>query len=547
MYGMVVTLHKYIFRELLRVFIFAAIGLTLILSLGSILQPVHKYGVGPRQVVHLMVFFLPITLTFVLPMAALFAGALIYGRFASDNELDACRASGISLVTLTFPGLVLAILVAAANLFLSFYVMPIFVHRAEKSLKADAKQIVFRNIERRRYYMLPPDRKYLIYADQVDWENDLLLGVVVAEMEDNEMKDVITTEAAKVIIKRHDTYNEVQITAYEASTLGPLGKGDAETMSFRHEFGSLLGDEIKFKKLDEMTTIAADMTQFYPIERLARQIFIQLNLEILAQDIQSWIDKTKGRTLHDSTETENGHYELPGMPKSVKLTADRCSLQKGMIELSGEIEVVEYDRTTRRPLSTLTCAMASLHIEENMSAPTLILDLQSPRQMETGELKLRYPIHDLVLPQAVQRIANQFRTRSGSLKLETLVTELSTLSGLQPSSKLLALQGQLDRLIRRTSVEIKSEMHTRLVFGAGCIPMILIGIGLGVLKKGGHLLSAFGASCVPAAMLIVCIMSGKQLTENLDAQTVSGIALMWAGLGILSMLVVVIYGWLLRH
>jgi len=46
---MLVTLHKYIFRELLRVFMFAAVGLTLILSLGSILQPVQEYGVGPRE------------------------------------------------------------------------------------------------------------------------------------------------------------------------------------------------------------------------------------------------------------------------------------------------------------------------------------------------------------------------------------------------------------------------------------------------------------------------------------------------------------------
>jgi hypothetical protein len=78
--------------------------------------------------------------------------------------------------------------------------------------------------------------------------------------------------------------------------------------------------------------------------------------------------------------------------------------------------------------------------------------------------------------------------------------------------------------------------------------MILIGIGLGIIKKGGHLLTAFGASCVPAAVLIVCIMSGKQMTENLGAaETLSGVAIMWAGLGFLSLVVIVIYGRLLRH
>src|SRR4030043_1331429 len=157
---MVFTLNRIFFRELLKVFTLAVVALPLILSLGSILRPVQEYGVGPGQVLHLMGYFLPITLTFVLPMAALFAGALVYGRFASDNELDACRASGVSLLTLAFPGLALAIIVAIANLFLSFYVMPVFVHRAEKSLKADAKQIVFRNIQRKKYYALPPDRRY---------------------------------------------------------------------------------------------------------------------------------------------------------------------------------------------------------------------------------------------------------------------------------------------------------------------------------------------------------------------------------------------------
>ena len=98
---MVFTLHRYIFRELFKVFVLATVALTLILSLGSMLQPIQKYGVGPEQVVHLLGYFLPITLTFVLPMGTLFATALVYGRIASDNELDACRASGISLMTLS--------------------------------------------------------------------------------------------------------------------------------------------------------------------------------------------------------------------------------------------------------------------------------------------------------------------------------------------------------------------------------------------------------------------------------------------------------------
>src|SRR5271157_2057516 len=107
---MVFTLHRYIFREVIKVFILATVALTLMMSLGSILRPVQEFGVGPAQVLRLMIYFLPVTLTFVLPMAALFATTLVYGRLANDNEIDACKASGISAFTLVYPGFILAVI-----------------------------------------------------------------------------------------------------------------------------------------------------------------------------------------------------------------------------------------------------------------------------------------------------------------------------------------------------------------------------------------------------------------------------------------------------
>jgi len=530
---MIFTLHRYIFRELLRVFVLAVMALTLIMSLGSILQPVQEYGVGPRQVVHLMGYFLPITLTFVLPMAALFAGALVYGRLTSDNELDACRASGISLLTLVYPGFVLAIIVAIANLLLSFHVMPAFVHLAEKSLKANAKQILFRNIQRKRYYKLPPDGRYLIYADQTNSQNDALSGVVVVEIKNNEIKKIITAEVAKVNFKLRDRFNEVRIMAQNIYQRDTEDEGGAKWLSLTKEFGSLLGDDIKFKKIGEMKKIQADLMQFYPIAKLARDTYAQLVAELLAQDI-----KTK---IADGT---NSFYNLLGEPNSVKFIARQCiARDEEEVELSGNVVVKEYDTDSKRTLRTLECARASLHIEGDKLAPTLTMDIEKG----SGEIRGRYTVSGLLPPQAVEAIANEFKTEKNgslSLRVEKLAFELT---GLQPSPQLTKLQNALQRKIRKTLVQIKAETHSRLVFGIGCVSMIMIGIGLGIIKKGGHLLSAFGASCVPAAVLIVCIISGKHLTENLGAQNISGIALMWGGLAFLSLLAVVIYYRLLKH
>jgi len=538
---MVFTLHRYIFRELVKVFAVSAVALTLIVTFGSILRPIQEYGIGPNQVVHLMYYFLPISLTFVLPMAALFAGALIYGRFASDNELDACRASGISLLTLVYPGLALAIMVAIANLILSFHVMPIFVGRAEKSLKADAKQILFRNIQQTGYYMLPPEGRYLIYADHADPQNSTLSGTVVVEVKAGEIKKVITAKNAKVDFDPHEKFNEVRITAHNVYQMGSGDEGgfSAEWLPLTAEFGSLLGDDIKFKKLGEMKRIRdVDLMLFYPIAKLAHEVYAQFIAELLAQDIAA--------KIADDTD---GFYKLYSGEKLVEFTAGGCSTpDERQVKLSGEVVVIESDVDSKEPLRTLRCKKALLHIEGEESTLTLTMELYSPtwqRADGTEGFARRPIIRGLIIPEAVEAAATEFRTED-SLKVARLASDSSALRK-GPSPRLKSLQNKLDRKIWNTLAQIKAETHSRLVFGVGCVSMIMIGIGLGIILRGGHLLSAFGASCVPAAMLVVCIMMGKNITQNPNSKAVSGTLLMWAGLVFLSLFAIGIYRKLLKN
>jgi len=545
---MVFTLHRYIFRELFKVFVLAVVALALILSLGSILRPVQEYGVGPRQAVHIMGYFLPITLTFVLPIAALFAGALVYGRFASDNELDACKASGISLLTLVYPGLALAIMVTIANLFLSFHVTPIFVHLAEKSLKADAKQILFRNIQRRGYYKLPQDQRYLIYADYVNSQKDVLLGVVVTEVKNDRLEKISAVDSAKVAFNSHGRFYEVSITAhnpYHISSEDQLWFS-SEWLSFRMTFGSLLGDDIKFKKINEMKRIQVDPMCFDPIAELAHRTCAQFTTELLAQDIATKI-----------ASGTNSFYKLHSGDKFVEFTAGHCRVRgEKRVELSQDVVVaesnvvIESGGVTKLPFRTLRCEKALLHIEgEGLPLVfTITMELYKPqwRQadgqegMAIGQLR----IAGLIPPKNVD-ITETFKT-SNILDAIGKASQSSVLRK-GPSVELQNLQNELQRRMWKTLAEIAAEQHSRLVFGIGCVPMILIGIGLGVIRRGGHLLSAFAASCVPAAVLIVCIMCGKNITENLGSQGVSGIVLMWAGLAFLSLLAGVIYHKLLKN
>ena len=93
---MVFTIQRYIFRDLFKIFFLAALVLCLVMGLGAMLRPLRQFSIDPTRVPELIICTLPITLTMVLPIAALLAATLVYGRLAVDNEITAGKISAIS-------------------------------------------------------------------------------------------------------------------------------------------------------------------------------------------------------------------------------------------------------------------------------------------------------------------------------------------------------------------------------------------------------------------------------------------------------------------
>jgi lipopolysaccharide export system permease protein len=538
---MVFTLHRYILRELMKVFVLATLALTGMMSIGSILRPVQEYGVGPGQVLNLMCYFLPITLTFVLPIAALFACALVYGRFANDNEIDACKASGISVMSLIYPGLTLAVVVAIANLILGFYVMPAFVQRAEKAVKSDAKQIIFRNIQRKGYYK-PPGGKYLIYADYADMKTNTLSGVVIVNFTNGRIQKLITTESANVTINSQKRSNEIVIDAYETYQMGAEDKNWIyfERLPITAEFPSIMGDDIRFKKIDKMKEIQAEPLEFSPTEKLAWRTYLQYITELITADIDDSLSvKTAG--------VDNSGYKVKNNEKEIVLSAQKCSaVGERKIEFTGDVVADEFTLDGHKLVRKLRANKATIYIEDRKPLPNMVLEFQGARALLADgaeELAGRVIIRDLILP---EKVADNLHSDYilGDLEPKAVKSSLGTRMG---SNVFQTLHNKLWYEVRGISSEITVEINSRLVFGVGCIPMILIGIGLGILKKGGHLLSAFGISCIPAAVLVVCIMMGKNIANSPKLNASIGIMLIWLGVVMLIGLMVAVYRKLLRN
>ena len=532
---MIFTLHRYIFRELLKVFILATVAMTLILSLGFLLKPIQDYGVSPEQVLRLMGYLTPITLTFVLPMSALFAASMVYGRFAADRELDACKASGISLWTLVYPGLCLAILVAIANLVLSFPISPSFVQRSEKSVKANAEQILFRNLQRKGYYTLPKST-LKVYAERVDPAKNLLEGVIVLDAKSADIEWMVLAKAAKVEFEMHSEYNNVKIITQDAMRIDDLASVEIGNAVIERQFEPLLADSIKFYKLEKLKQIRTDKLKYPPVRKVAMQAYDQAILEMVGQYFNQTFSESNSQVMLQDADGRRDYF----------LTAAGCSVNPSReltLDLQGPIKMVEYDRVSNQKINR-ECLKASCRLDNNQTVPRLELNLESPtwdRGDGVKNVQMVKLINNVNLPEPIEEKLN-----AGGV-LATLMSIGQPASALPlPSDRLKTNIQQVGYKVAGVNDEIDAELNSRLVFGLGCVSLILTGIALGIMLRGGHLLSAFGASAIPAGVLIVFIVAGKQITKNPATSAAMGVTTMWLGLILLTGLTALVYRRLLK-
>ncbi|MDD5436129.1 MAG: LptF/LptG family permease [Candidatus Omnitrophica bacterium] len=137
-------LRDYILKEFFHSFIMSIIVFTFVLLVGNVIQLadlVINKGVEILSVLQLFFFLIPWLLSFTLPIAALTAVVLTFGRFSGDGELTAIKASGIGLFRISLPLLVLGVLFS----FIAFYLNDQISPNASFASRRVVKEIGMKN------------------------------------------------------------------------------------------------------------------------------------------------------------------------------------------------------------------------------------------------------------------------------------------------------------------------------------------------------------------------------------------------------------------
>jgi LPS export ABC transporter permease LptF/LPS export ABC transporter permease LptG len=149
-----------------------------------------RRGLSADEVGKLVLYSLPNILVLTIPMALLFGILIAIGRLASDSELIAMRASGISLFTLYRPVLLLSVLLGMVNLGIAGYLLPRANHALQAKLLDIIAQTAARQVEPRVFYEEWED--IVLYVFEIEPGGDEWRGVFLAPSDPPRSANTVT-------------------------------------------------------------------------------------------------------------------------------------------------------------------------------------------------------------------------------------------------------------------------------------------------------------------------------------------------------------------
>ena len=510
---MLKTLHFHLSRELAKVTALALVVITLVMTVFAMIEPLRKRGLATDQVVMLFGYTLPVMVSLTLPVAALFAATVVYGRFSQDNELMACRASGIPTLSLLKPALGLGAIVTVLALVLSSFVAPRLLAIGEKAVKANIRGILYHQLGSQGYVKFG---NIIMHADMVNAKENTLWGVAVAEKRPEKDVQLFTSVSARVdFVPQKDG---MAVFIYPADVLGPISTSPGGTVPVLEEgyFGPLIPPSLTKEKpswytWNRLIQMLRDPSDHPDIRKNVENIRRLLMHEMLARELTEAIEA--GREYRLESYDSKVHY----------ISAARAELYKGqhvrlMCSRPDEPDRRRVKIRTPQDQETWTSDFADVVVSraipglEREPKVTITMGGNVEGRSTLGELLggevTRKNVH--VMPNI--RIPDNIRKKVAGITLADLYHRPNDYTS---NERILTIIAWLKtKKIDKIRSEIFAEIHGRFAYGVSCFLLVGLGAALGLAFRGGQVVSAFAISMAPATLVIVMVLMGKEIVTN---------------------------------
>jgi len=201
-----VILERYILRNYIGPFLFSISVITFIFIMDFILRYISLFlekGVEFHIVLQTFVLSLGHMFALIIPMAVLPATLMTFGNLASENEITAMKASGISLHRMILPGFIFAALLTAGMIYYNNHILPESNHKLLNLLIDINKKKPTIEIKENRF--IDAFEGYKIYVRSKDDKTGRIADVQIFENDKNgNLIKTITAETGTLVYLESD-------------------------------------------------------------------------------------------------------------------------------------------------------------------------------------------------------------------------------------------------------------------------------------------------------------------------------------------------------
>lgn len=535
------TLHGYILRELLKTFLLTLTALTALFSMGGGLFNLLKYeGVTAADVVRVMPLLIPVALTLTMPLAALFAATMTYGRMAADNEFLACRAAGINLHRLFLAVAILGVFVTLFTAVFASYVAPGLMRALDRFARTNLRDLAAGQLRSKGYVRIEPPsgEKFLVTAEGVETVSD---DELQAKNFETGPKINYLFVSGPSFVHRDKYDNLVRFTAAEWG----LCKFDAGHDPMRIALYVAKGRDFEIGRSAALIDQQQIDVLEVPLRIKERPSFVDLDT------LLQW-----RRHPEEAGEIRNEVADFRRKFACELYFAEAArELRKGrVLRFPAESNHVYEVTAGAADATPRSLNLSDLRVIDGRSDGVKLLEYRAPRgqlllrPQESGELHaviVLTPIGSQSVveynlrssnPRAARNKAEE--TLAGITLTESDVTGLSAYppSALIDPSRALPISDTLAEQRRRLQAnaaqlrrKVTSQIHWRLASSSSAIVTVMMGAILGLIFRGARALTAFALAFIPFGAVGVVIALGRQLTEKGGTESI-GPVVIWGGL-----------------
>lgn len=557
------TLWRAISFEFWRLLILTVSVVVATIAFAITIKPLADGKLSADQAIRFMFYAVPPMLAYALPFAAGFAATITYHRMASENEVTAVYASGISHKRLLFPSIISGVLLAGGMLALNDQVIPRFLKQMEQMVTQDFAKIFVGELQSGQSAKIGNNEIHADLVERVPPEpgspviDQYLLGGVALVKADED--GTVTIDG---------TAKRAWILLLPAWALGPedrarIGNDDATTVLMKfidmtiNREGSpitvdpftlpafaiprVFKDDPKFMTTSEMKSLREDPDQMNFVDskrvELAKGIASIRVFRDLASNARSgsaieFVSTHTGGSvsiLAGGFMPSQGLWTLLPQPQTnaIEIEVVDSSGRTDRLRASGAVIRPERD-SSDDPLNSSSAQRPTLDFTLVLSGVEVLGSLDDDRpttEKESTEytgLQFRQDPLDEILAMPSKELLEYAvpYTTEGSLEYAEFLVE--------PTSRLHQQIGKLNN-------EILSKLHERWAMALAALVMVLAGSVVALQLKNAQPLTVYQWSFFPALGTIILISGGQQSIHNSGP---IGIPVIYAGV-----LILLVYTW----